>query len=145
MMRTAVLQELFQQTAALFHRLRVSAERVHQDGPDTAGRRGILRSLDAGGPQTVPQLARARPVSRQRVQVLVNGLLADGWVEMIPNPAHRRSGLVSLTRRGQSRLAAMLEREEALIGTLPITASGAEIAAAAETLRSVRAALEKIQ
>jgi hypothetical protein len=40
----------------------------------TAGKRGVLKGLDRLGPQTVPQMARARPVSRQHIQTLVNRL-----------------------------------------------------------------------
>lgn len=63
---------------------------------------GFLRSLKVGGPQTVPQLARARPVARQRIQRLADECAASGLVEFIDNPAHRRSKLVRLTRHGEA-------------------------------------------
>jgi len=56
----------------------------------SAARRGVLRSLARLGPQTVPQMAGARPVSRQHIQTIVNALAADGLVETIDNPAHKR-------------------------------------------------------
>jgi len=75
--QTAALLRLFDEIPATLHRLKAVATRVHGLDASSAGRRGILRSLDSMGPQSVPQMARARPVSRQHIQVLVNGLLED--------------------------------------------------------------------
>jgi len=133
---------LFDETVALFHRLRLTAEEIHGQGEASAGRRGVLRSLGRGGAQTVPQLARARPVSRQHIQVLVNALLGDGLVELRENPAHRRSRLVALTRKGALLLAAMEEREGRLLSRLAVPASARELDAAAAVLRKVRESLE---
>lgn len=138
----SALRVLFDETVALFHRLRLTAERIHGQGEASAGRRGVLRSLSRGGAQTVPQLARARPVSRQHIQVLVNALLGDGLVELRQNPAHRRSRLVALTRKGALLLAAMEEREGRLLSRLAVPASARELDAAAAVLRKVRASLE---
>ena len=55
------------------------------------------------GPLTVPQIAQMRPTSRQRMQRLADELAAEGLVEFIDNPGHRRSKLLSLTPRGESR------------------------------------------
>jgi DNA-binding MarR family transcriptional regulator len=136
------LPALFDETVALFHRLRRAAQQVHGQGEATAGRRGILRSLEQGGPQTVPQLARARPVSRQHIQVLVNPLLAEGLVEALPNPSHRRSQLLRLTPRGRQLLERMEARERRLCAGLRVTVSRRQLQEAAEVLRRVRQALE---
>src|SRR6185295_2962392 len=58
---------------------------------------GLLRSLKLGGPQTVPALARSRPVSRQHIQTLADAMAAEGLLAFKPNPAHKRSPLVTLT------------------------------------------------
>jgi len=134
------LGELMDETVLLFHRLRAVAEEVHGQGEASAGRRGVLRSLARGGPQTVPQLARARPVSRQHIQSLVNALAADGLVELVANPAHKRSPLVRLTAAGARRIEAMAARERTLLGVLRIGVTQAELRSAAETLRRVRGA-----
>ena len=73
--KAAALAVLFDAAVALFHRLRATAGEVHGQGEPTAGRRGVLRDLSRLGPQTVPQMARRRPVSRQHIQLLVNGLV----------------------------------------------------------------------
>lgn len=61
----------------------------------------VLECLLGHGPLTVPQVARNRQTSRQNIQVIVNGLARDGWVVVAPNPAHKRSPLISLTDKGQ--------------------------------------------
>src|SRR5262249_26714267 len=83
----AALQSVGDETRKLFHRLKAVAETVHGQGETSAGRRGILLDLARHGAHTVPQLARARPVSRQHIQTLVNALRTDRYVELIDNPA----------------------------------------------------------
>lgn len=117
------LGRLIENVPTLFHRLRAAAEQVHGQGRLTGARRGVLRSLYLAGPQTVPQLARARPVSRQHIQTLVNPLVEEGLVRMEPNPAHRRSPLLVITERGRERLEEMLRRERDLLATLQLRAS----------------------
>src|SRR5260370_31350670 len=113
--QASAMLRLFDEIPAIFHRLKTVAADVHGLDAPSAGRRGVLRSLDTLGPQSVPQLARARPVSRQHVQVLVTGLLEDGLVAMEENPAHRKSPLVRLTPKGRRRLPAMPHRQAKLL------------------------------
>jgi len=140
--RVLALLKLFDETAVLFHRLRVVAAEVHGQRESSAGRRGILQSLGRLGPQTVPQLARARPVSRQHVQMLVNELLKEGLVATEENPAHRRSSLLCLTAKGNRQLQAMKRRERRLLAHIPFALPTQEIDQAACTLQSVRQLLE---
>ena len=113
--KSVALLSLFSTTTALFFRLKIVAEQVHHQGSISAGKRGVLMSLRELGPQTVPQLARARPVSRQHIQSLVNSLLDEGHVEYVENPAHKRSRLVRLTQRGCAILTTMIQREMNLL------------------------------
>jgi DNA-binding MarR family transcriptional regulator len=99
----------------LFHRLTNVAGEVHKEGYWSAGRRNILRDLARLGPQTVPQLARPRAVSRQLIQTVMNGLLRDGYVERQSNSAHARSHLMALTDSGIEQVKAMAEREVPLL------------------------------
>jgi DNA-binding MarR family transcriptional regulator len=134
-------EEVIDETTGLFHLLHAVASQLHGGGELTAGRRGVLRGLDRLGPQTVPQMARARPVSRQYIQMLVYGLAADGLVELYDNPAHRRSRLVRLTAAGRDALASMYGREAELFTTLELPVSETELRDAAGALRRVREAL----
>jgi DNA-binding MarR family transcriptional regulator len=141
----AAMQEVFDQTVSLFHLLRALAAQLHGQGEMTAGRRGILRGLDRLGPQTVPQMARARPVSRQHIQLEVNQLEVDGLVELIENVAHKRSRLVRLTPRGKAQLEAMERREADLYAELGPPIPEWELRATAAVLRELRETLLQAQ
>jgi len=140
--QSIALLRLFDEIPATFHRLKVVAADVHGQDVPSAGRRGILRSLDRFGPQTIPQLARARPVSRQHIQVLVSGLLRDGLVTTEENPAHRKSALVRLTAEGKRQLLASQKREAHILAHVTFELTATEIDRAADVLRSLRALLE---
>jgi DNA-binding MarR family transcriptional regulator len=139
---TAVaLEGIIDEVVGLFHLLRALAEQLHGGDELTAGRRGVLRSLDRLGAQTVPQLARARPVSRQHIQMLVHQLEADRLVELRPNAAHKRSRLVALTATGKAFLEAMYRREAKFYTTLDLAASPEALRSTSEILHAVRETL----
>jgi len=96
---------------------------------------GFMRSLALVGPLTVPQIAAMRPTSRQRMQRLADELAAAGLVELVDNPKHRRSKLVRLTRKGETRYRAMSARFLALASTMGEDLRDAEIRKAAGILR----------
>ncbi len=139
--RFAALEDVVDQTVSLFHLLRALADDLHGQGELTAARRGVLRGLDRFGPQTVPQMARARPVSRQHIQMLVNHLEADGLVELRENRAHKRSRLVRLTPQGKAYLDALYQREAAFYATLALDLPEDTLRFTAHVLRSLRDAL----
>ncbi|MBW1721832.1 MAG: MarR family transcriptional regulator [Deltaproteobacteria bacterium] len=132
------IEVLVDEVVALYHLLRVIAARIHSGTGLTAAMRGILRGLDRLGPQTVPQMARARPVSRQYIQALVNRLQEEGYVETTANPAHKRSGIVRLTRRGETLIEAMRRTEAHFLEGLGIDIDGEEIKDAISVLRRLR-------
>lgn len=136
----AQLLDLALDVIALQFRLAAQARTLSGD-EDAGGTFGVLRSLDAYGPTTVPDLARLRPVSRQRIQKLVDLLRARGFVETRPNPRHRRSPLIALTDAGRAHLAAARARYLAATAVLAPEFSADEIAAARATLAKLHAAL----
>jgi DNA-binding MarR family transcriptional regulator len=135
--KLAALDRVFSETVALFHRLRAVAEEVHRQGEMTAGKRGILKDL-AHGPQTVPQMARARPVSRQHIQSLVDMLEADGYVYWVENPAHKRSLLVRLTPKGEALFQTMRQKEAERLSALEIDIEEKDLETTVCVLRSLR-------
>jgi DNA-binding MarR family transcriptional regulator len=141
----SAFDSLINETALLFHRLRIVADQIHHQGEISGGLRSILRGLDKSGAQTVPQMARARNVSRQHVQMLVNQLVRERCVEMVPNPAHKRSALVRLTAQGKKVVETMNHREVNLLSKSDLGVSDQELQEAAETLRAVRALFESEQ
>lgn len=96
------MQELMLETISTFFLLQEAGRRMGAVTAADGGYWGMLRSLKVGGAQTVPQLARSRPVSRQYIQKLANEMIADGTIELVDNPAHQRSKLLSLTARGEA-------------------------------------------
>ena len=141
--RLGALDSLTAESVRLFHRLKVVAEEVHHQGESTAGRRGVLRGLYRTGAQTVPQMARARPVSRQHIQTLVNALADDGLVESVKNPAHKRSRLIKLTIKGKDLVEAINRREARVFNRLTIPISKKRLEDAADVLRMVRSLFER--
>lgn len=94
--------ELIFAVARAFFRMRAAGARIGAVTPWGGGLLGMLHGLKVGGPQTVPQAARARPVTRQRIQKLADEMAADGLIEFIDNPAHKRSKLMRLTGKGEA-------------------------------------------
>lgn len=127
----------------LFHLLRMTADELHRSLGVTAALRAVLESLSRGGPQTVPAMARARPVSRQHIQVIVDRLLAQGLVELRDNPAHRKSSLVALTTKGRQMMKTITAREGMVLPGIAARFSAEQFGAARETLRLLQAVLKE--
>jgi DNA-binding MarR family transcriptional regulator len=133
---------MINETVSLFHRLRIVADQIHHRGKMTGALRSILRGLDKLGEQTVPQMARSRSVSRQHVQALVTQLVKERLVELIANPAHKRSPMARLTPLGKKTVDAMNRNEAGLLDMADLSVTEKELREAAETLRTVRAYFE---
>ena len=138
--REVAIMEVVNGVRSLFHEMAAVAQEMHGGSLLAGGRRGVLLNLLEDGDQTVPELARRRPVSRQHIQVLVNDLLRDGLVVRKPNPAHKRSKLVSLTPKGRRTTSAMLGREKELLRALGLDAQPRELLRAAKLLAELRTA-----
>src|SRR5262249_22169891 len=100
--RAEAIAELMLEVAQCFFRIRAAGQKTGLITSWGAGAFGFMRSLALLGPLTVPQIAQMRPTSRQRMQRLADDLAAEGLVEFIDNPKHKRSKLVRLTGRGDA-------------------------------------------
>ena len=140
--RGRALYDLVPAIAQAFFRMRALGIKEDAVTPSGRGAWGLMRSLAEGGPQTVPALARQRPVSRQHIQKLADELAEQGLVELVDNPAHRRSKLVQLTRKGARRFALIDARVGALCDALARDGDEAELRAAARALRRLISALD---
>lgn len=138
----AAVYALWTEVLSGFFKLRAAGRRMGAVDPSGGGTWGLLRSLATGGPQTVPDLARQRPVSRQHIQLLVNRLADAGLVELVENPAHRRSRLVSLTAAGRDRFGQIDAEVRAVAADLAAGLDPKALTAAAETLAEVNRRLE---
>jgi DNA-binding MarR family transcriptional regulator len=129
------IADLMLDVAQFFFRLRAMGQRSGLITSWGGGAFGFMRSLALIGPLTVPAIARMRPTSRQRMQRLADELAAEGLVEFIDNPKHRRSKLVRLTRKGEARYRALSARLLAIASTMGGGLSEADIHKAAGIVR----------
>lgn len=137
-------RQLVAEVVGLSFDLTAVAARLHGDGDVSAGRRAILANLRDFGYRTVPDLAALRPVSRQYVQKVMDGLAADGLVSSAPNPRHRRSPYYELTTLGRRRLEEMDAREEPLFDRLEAALGAEEFDAALDILRRLRSLVREV-
>ena len=139
--KTESMVNLLLESMGLFFRLRAAGKQTGHVTPGGGGIWGFLHSLAVDGPQTVPQLARARPVTRQHIQQIANEAAADGLIEFIDNPAHKRSKLLRLTPKGERVDAEMTEKLKKFAGDLARDFDAPELATTARVLNALRAKL----
>jgi len=135
-------ERLFNETRLLFHALKAWAETLHEELGLTAAMRGVLERILLDGPATVPDLARARGVSRQHIQQQVDPLLERGFIERNDNPAHRRSPIIGLTDKGRALIQNMRAEELSALGRMQVGVSDDAMLEAAQVLAAWRAALQ---
>jgi DNA-binding MarR family transcriptional regulator len=129
------IADLMLEAAQFFFRLRAIGQKTGFITSWGAGAFGFMRSLALIGPLTVPQIAKMRPVSRQRMQRLADELAAEGLVEFIDNPQHRRSKLVRLTVKGNTRYRELSARLLEIASTMGADLSEVDIRKTTEIVR----------
>ncbi len=126
------------ETRALFQALRALADAAHAGPGINASMRAVMETLAQNGPQTVPAIAQAKTVSRQHIQTIADEAIRRGFVEVRPNPQHKRSSLIALTRNGKAAAEAMAEREVALFEELGAGSKASELEELARNLSKLR-------
>ena len=111
-----VIEDLVDEVRLTFHACSAFARCADGDEVDPSGR-AVLEYLHRRQPSTVPDIARARGVTRQHVQTIVNALRAAGLVQTQANPAHRRSPLIALTTPGAELIVRITRREGDLLAS----------------------------
>lgn len=135
--RAEAIAELMLEVAQCFFRIRAVGQKTGLITTWGGGAFGLMRSLALLGPLTVPQIAQMRPTSRQRMQRLADELAADGLVRFVDNPKHRRSKLVELTRKGDTRFREMDARFLAIASTVGVSLGEPDIRKATEIVRQL--------
>lgn len=135
--KAEAVTELMLEVAQCFFQIRALGQKAGLITGWGGGSYGFMRSLALLGPLTVPQIAEMRPTSRQRMQRLADELAAEGLVEYVDNPKHRRSKLVRLTRKGEARYRELSGRLLAIASTLGDAVSEADIRKATEVVRGL--------
>jgi DNA-binding MarR family transcriptional regulator len=135
--RAETIAELMLEVAQCFFRLRAVGQKTGLITSWGGGAFGFMRSLALLGPLTVPQIAQMRPTSRQRMQRLADELAAEGLVEFIDNPKHRRSKLVRLTGKGNGRYRELEARFLAIVSPMGVGLSVEDIRRTTAILRQL--------
>src|SRR5215813_14004018 len=125
--KAEAVAQLLLEVAQCFFRLRAAGQKTGLITSWGGGAFGFMRSLALLGPLTVPRIAQMRPTSRQRMQRLADELAAEGVVEFIDNPKHRRSKLVRLTPKGDASYRELNARLLANAATMGVALSEADI------------------
>ena len=130
-----LMYEVIRRVRPLYRVLVSAVDRSLEGTGVSVALRGILEQLAESGPLTVPDLARAHSVGRQFVQRLIDQAEGDGLVERQLNPAHRRSALFALTRKGRDTFAVIRKRE---LKAIRKAAAGVSRSDVATTLRVIQ-------
>jgi DNA-binding MarR family transcriptional regulator len=133
--RGEAIADLILDVAQFFFRIRAFGQKAGFMTSWGAGAFGFIRSLALLGPLTVPEIAKMRPTSRQRMQRLADELAAQGLVEFVDNPRHRRSKLVRLTRKGNRHYQRLNVRLLAIASTMGADLIEADIRKSIEIMR----------
>jgi len=103
----------------------------------TAADRAVLEFLHPDAALSVPEIASRYQVSRQHVQVTVNALLEDGFLETRPNPRHKRSRLIALTFVGRELFTKIHTIEAESVDALFIDIPSDDIECTRRTLEAI--------
>jgi len=135
--KAEAIAEVMLEVAQCFFKIRALGQKTGLITSWGGGAFGFMRSLALLGPLTVPQIARMRPTSRQRMQRLADELAAEGLVKFIDNPKHQRSKLVQLTPKGDARYRELDAKLLVIASTLGVALSEADIRKTAEIVRQL--------
>ncbi|MCB9594062.1 MAG: MarR family transcriptional regulator [Sandaracinaceae bacterium] len=136
------LRAIVDECIVLADRLVWLAEHIHGEEGRGAARRGILRGLARFGAQTVPEMARARGVTRQSLQPVVDRLERDGLIERRDNPRHRRSPRFDVSDAGRALVERMDDNDTRVLRAVGRGLSASDLACTSKTLRAVRERFE---
>ena len=126
------------ETTHLFFRLRAVGAKFGAVTPWGGSTFGLLGTLHRHGPCTVPQVARMRPVARQHIQKLANEMVREGLIAFTDNPAHKRSKLMRLTRKGEKAYAELSGHMEDMAEQLAVDLNPDELNRTAKVLHEIR-------
>jgi DNA-binding MarR family transcriptional regulator len=136
---TELILELFRVNGDLIS----EGDRIAGEFGQSSARWQVLGAI-AERVRTVPGIAREMGLTRQSVQRTVDVLQAEGIVEHLDNPEHRRSKLIGMTDRGREIYRKIFARQvqwaNGLAAELPV--SERDIRGGLMLLQHIRAQLE---
>lgn len=142
--RALAFGELALESFRLNNRLLSAGDRLAEDLGMTSARWQVLGTLvRSGGSLTVADIARRMGLQRQSVQRVADRLAADGLVDFVANPRHRRAKLAAPTRAGRAVLEQLETRRSAWADDIAGDLEAEAIEAAANLLRRLRLRLDE--
>jgi DNA-binding MarR family transcriptional regulator len=141
---TPEIAELCDEGVRFYLTMSALAAKIHRKGPLSGPRRTILAGLARSGPRTVAQMARERGQARQRIQPIVNSLIAEGLLQAAPNAAHKQSPLIVVTPKGHKEVGRIQRLEEAWRSRARFRLPRADVKDAIAVLRTVRLEMERL-
>ncbi|MCB1303979.1 MAG: MarR family transcriptional regulator [Leptospiraceae bacterium] len=140
--RTDAMIGLAQEVYRLYYAFKAAEKRAYKDGLNDSMRE-LLFLLMEKGHHTVPALARIRGVSRQRMQSVADGMIQLGFLEKAPNPAHRKSAILQLTKKGRGAAGRSLRTERRFFQNMMPWISERKLVSARSLLAELRETLER--
>jgi DNA-binding MarR family transcriptional regulator len=129
------------ETFRLNGRLLMAGDRLTEGLGLTSARWQVMGTLRSAGQNTVSHIARNMGLQRQSVQRTVDLLEQEGLVKLVNNPRHRRARLVALTPKGWTVIRKVVRLQAKWANEIADGIDAREIAAAAATMRKLRARL----
>ena len=135
---------LFGCIAELFHAGKNTLTREFQAAglPYPATYLKITRLIDRIQPCTAQTLVQTLQRDKAQIALLLNDMEKHGLIARKPNPADRRSQLLSLSAKGRSDFAAMQAIESRVLTQMRQGLSADELAALMQALQRVRTNLD---
>ncbi len=131
------LYQVIWQVRRLFQRLRSLSENLLSGTGINTSQRALLEFLHQHQPQTVPQIAREKSVSRQHIQSVANELLSLDLISLSRNPDHKRSRHLRLTTKGKSLYKSIRKKETELVQQMETIFWQEDLETTSATLRSI--------
>jgi DNA-binding MarR family transcriptional regulator len=126
---------------AAIHQLVRELERFAHEGvalgPLSAARLGVLHSL-LQSEKTASEIARERGATRQATLRVVDALLAEGWLQRVTNPRHRRAPLLRVTALGARIHHGAAHAQARALNRIAESCDSADVFAAVRLLRALR-------
>lgn len=133
------LSELVGESVRLHGRLLAASDRMSRDLGLSGARWQLMSVLGRSStPVTISEAARWMGLARQSVQRVADALAAEGLLEYLPNPNHRRAQHARLTPHGRVLLGRLDRRRYRWADEVAEDLNIAELEAAVRLLGTVR-------
>jgi DNA-binding MarR family transcriptional regulator len=95
------------------------------------------------GPKSMSEIARDRGLMRQSVQEIVNEMVNQDLITIVPSQSDKRAKLIELTFKGRSLFSKLTKRWAEQANHLSRSYTKQELAIALDVVRRMRAGLDE--